>query len=158
MIRNSIKYISLVTLVVLVACGMEPRNTVVLQVAGSDLEYDLQNTLCEADLPFAGSNSPVRCYGRFRSTGSISDGVTFEIFDAYYIDANIGKNIPIHPSTVFPRVTLDGIERGVLDGYANFSEISNFSGGRVCFQFSIILTDATMQGNFCDNIAVGAAY
>ncbi|MCB1197817.1 MAG: hypothetical protein R3A45_12975 [Bdellovibrionota bacterium] len=153
-----LKYTGLLVLAFLMACGTEPRNTVILQIAGSDIEYSLRNTICEADYAFSGSNSPVRCYGRFRTTSSISDGVTFEIFDAFYIDQNLGKNIALHPSSVWPRVTLDGIERGIVDGYANFSQISNYSGGRVCFQFYMILIDATIQGNFCDNISVGAQF
>lgn len=156
--RHFLHIFSIFAIFLTVGCGTEPRNTIVLQVAGSDLEYNLQNTLCEAALPFAGGNSPVRCYGRFRTTDSISDGITFDIFDAFFVEANLNQNIPFSPSTVFPVVTLDGIDRGVIDGFANFSEISNFSGGRVCFQFVAILTDATIQGNFCDNIAVGGAF
>ncbi len=142
----------------LVACGTETRNTVTLQVAGENSEYDLSNTFCEADILSSGSfsNFPIRCSGQIQSSGNLADTVTFEIYDALFINQNLGQYIPYGPATVTPIVTLNGVPQAYVDGGTIFSQVSDFAGGAVCFRFEIFLaSNIFLEGEFCDNIAVG---
>jgi|GEM_PF-3846746 len=154
---NITRFLSIASLALLASCGTQTRSSMVLQIAGSNTELQLRNTVCEATQNFSIAAAQVRCAGQFSNTTGIGDKIIFEINDAQYIQNNLGASIAVNRNTVLPQVTLGNVIDHVVGGVFQFSDISNQDGGRVCFQFNLLLSSqASLVGSFCDNIAVGS--
>lgn len=140
-----------------VRCGGGNDNSVRMVVNGQTYEMALQNSQCQATQPSGVGlyNLPVICTAGFINTGGLADSVVVNVTDARAIEDQLGVFIPLSPSLLIMNITLDGNQLALTDGGATFTEISNISGGRTCFDFEANSAQVHIEGNMCANNTVG---
>lgn len=151
------KYMFIFGLFMITACGLDPRNTVTLQLAGSNTELELVTTVCEVTDLFSEAASPVRCSGRFRNTNGLTDILSFEMYDSQFIYDNLGTDLFVQQNIVFAQATIGNRPLAIVDGVMNFSRYTNVEGGEICFTFNLVIsTPGALVGSFCENISIGS--
>ena len=131
--------------------------TIRIVINGQTYELALKNARCNAGQPNGTGiyNLPIQCSAQFSNTGGIADSFSVLISDARAINDALGMYIPVSPSLLIMSFTLDGTQLAITSGGAEFSEISNITGGTTSFKFQADTAQAHIEGNFSGTTGIG---
>lgn len=142
----------------LVRCGGQGSGgTIRIVINNRTHELALTNTRCNAGQPTGTGlyNLPVQCSAGFANTTGLSDSLSVLITDARAVQDALGVFIPISPSLLIMTITLDGTQLAITTGGAQFSSISNTTGGTTSFDFVAETAQAHFEGDFTGTTSIG---